>query len=272
MAKQHGIYKVDGKLGDLSYTYSRNGGYQVKTLNPNMSERVKNDPEFVNTRRNANELKISGIMAGKLISALSARYRYLLHRNATAKYIGEIRKAINNDTQNPWGQRTVQESEMSLFQETFAKLQKNPFPAETILDMQKFIYGAPKDQFIVVEQSILYPQSLIDWYRAKGIEYVESHIFEFAMEIPHFNSSTGDYENPVVSIYEAEELERIEPVSHYGDMVMIGLETDLCKVPIRNTFKVAGGLLVVLTPLYRVGNRNYVAQNLCSAAWVEIQP
>ncbi len=54
MARQMGIFRLTGKLGDLSF-YSNSDGYFVKQSSGHSAERIKNAPEFVRTRENYSE-------------------------------------------------------------------------------------------------------------------------------------------------------------------------------------------------------------------------
>ena len=66
MALQTGNIKIKGKLNGQSYFYSRDGGYQLRELNPTISTRVKTEDGYLNTRLFAREFGSCGNFASKI--------------------------------------------------------------------------------------------------------------------------------------------------------------------------------------------------------------
>lgn len=71
-------------MDGMSYFYSKNGGYQFRQINPNMSELVKTDPRFANTRYYSKAFGKGANWSGTLLQAISSRWRFLLRTNAHA--------------------------------------------------------------------------------------------------------------------------------------------------------------------------------------------
>ena len=65
MAKQKGIIKLEGKIGDLSF-YKSKDGYLAREKGGVDGERIKKDPAFVRTRENGSEFGGSA-KSGKLL-------------------------------------------------------------------------------------------------------------------------------------------------------------------------------------------------------------
>ena len=119
MPKQASLFKIRGKSDGNSFFYSPLGGYQFRKINPNMSERVKTEDQFINTRRNAAEFGAAGSMAGAICRAFYQSFRFV----ATPKMNGILTKLIDRliraNTSGQWGQRNVMTSLMPQIQQAF---------------------------------------------------------------------------------------------------------------------------------------------------------
>lgn len=115
MAKQTGLYGIRGKVGEYKY-YGMKGvdGTIMAKQNEGMSERVKTAPEYDNTRRNNYEFGMATSTAGAIIKAFSQKWRYLLVPFATAKLAKNLLNSVKSDVGNPWGDRQVSTSTMSV--------------------------------------------------------------------------------------------------------------------------------------------------------------
>lgn len=65
MARQKGIIKLEGKIGDISF-YKSKDGYLAREKGGVEADRIKNDPAFVRTRENGSEFG-SSAKSGKLL-------------------------------------------------------------------------------------------------------------------------------------------------------------------------------------------------------------
>lgn len=106
MAKQSGIHQLNGKLRGVSYyrqKYVKDG--LARTINEGMSDRVKNAPEYANTRKNASEFGASGSTVGAGIRVLSKKWRYILNPFATGMAQKDMLRILKQDTTGDWGER-----------------------------------------------------------------------------------------------------------------------------------------------------------------------
>lgn len=95
MAKQRGIHQISGKINNLCYyeqKYVRGG--LIRRINEAMSERLKSDPLFANTRHANVIFGGCSMMAGVLLSFFGSRnsymfkpYRHALLTRAIQKYM-----------------------------------------------------------------------------------------------------------------------------------------------------------------------------------------
>jgi hypothetical protein len=106
MARQKGIIKLKGKIGDLSF-YKTKDGYLAREKGGVDKARIQNDPAFQRTRENGAEFGRAG-KAGRL---LRTSVRPLLLKAAdsriTSRMTKEMVKVVKSDTSNARGERTV---------------------------------------------------------------------------------------------------------------------------------------------------------------------
>lgn len=113
MARQKGIIKLEGTIGDVSF-YKSKDGYLAREKGGVDGDRIKNDPAFQRTRENGSEFGRAG-KAGKLIrNAL----RIILQNGSDAKVTSRLTKAIlqviKTDPVNPRGERQLTAGDVQL--------------------------------------------------------------------------------------------------------------------------------------------------------------
>lgn len=115
MARQKGIVKLQGTIGDVSF-YKSKDGYLAREKGGVDGDRIKNDPAFARTRENGSEFGRAG-KAGKLIRTA---FRPLILKTGdsklTSRLTKQMLKVIQADTTNPRGERTVDAGDLELIQ------------------------------------------------------------------------------------------------------------------------------------------------------------
>jgi hypothetical protein len=115
MARQKGIIKLDGTIGDLTF-YKSKEGYLAREKGGVPAERIANDPAFQRTRENGAEFGRAG-KAGRL---LRTSLRALLLNTADSRMVSRLLtafvKVIQEDATNPRGLRNVIDGEAELLQ------------------------------------------------------------------------------------------------------------------------------------------------------------
>jgi hypothetical protein len=113
MARQSGIIKLKGSVGDLSF-YKSVDGFVVRRKGGPDGYRIKNAPQFVRTRENNSEFGRAS-RAGKL---LRSAFRTLLRNSADGRMTSRLTqimlKAIKDDRLSDRGQRSLTEGAMML--------------------------------------------------------------------------------------------------------------------------------------------------------------
>jgi len=106
MARQKGIIKLTGKIGDLSF-YKSKDGYLAREKGGVDGERIKNDPAFVRTRENGSEFGLAAT-AGK---TLRNAFRPMMMRAADNRVTSRLTKLMSSirklDTTSDRGKRSV---------------------------------------------------------------------------------------------------------------------------------------------------------------------
>jgi hypothetical protein len=115
MARQKGIIKLEGTIGDITFHNSKNG-YIAKAKGGVSANRIASDPAFVRTRENGAEFGRAG-KAGKL---LRMAFRPQIQKASDSRIIGrlmrEMMRVIKADTTSVRGLRNVIDGETELLQ------------------------------------------------------------------------------------------------------------------------------------------------------------
>ena len=113
MAKQRGIFKVEGTVDEITF-YKSKDGFLIRQKGGVSAERMATDPAFERTRENQREFARAGI-AGKVLRnalrtvLLNATDRLLVSRLFTA-----MMKVVKADATSDRGQRNVLDGELEL--------------------------------------------------------------------------------------------------------------------------------------------------------------
>jgi hypothetical protein len=106
MARQKGIIKLTGKIGDLSF-YKSKDGYLAREKGGVDGERIKNDPAFARTRENGSEFGLAA-KAGK---TLRNAFRPMMMRAADNRVTSRLTRLMSQirklDTTSDRGKRSV---------------------------------------------------------------------------------------------------------------------------------------------------------------------
>lgn len=267
MAKQNSLVNITGKLDNHSYYHTRNGGFQVRRINPNMSERVKTEETFQNTRFNAREFGASGSIAGACITLMENKYRYIL----TPIMVGELTKAIlrytQTDTTHDWGKRELPAPYFSTVQGIFNKLLKNPFPGLLKTYIENSIYWSVQGSTIVMPSALNTTTAFEQEWMQRGADgcYLTKYVYQ--VNPATWNSVLGQYDKAVATM---------EDYSGGGTFVdFTGTSTHLLisagnistsLVPTNSQTRISG-VLIIFQPYKKVGSDRQVLSRLCSAYW-----
>jgi hypothetical protein len=113
MAKQKGIIKLEGTIGDITF-YKTKDGLLARQKGGIDADRMKTDPAFARTRENGEEFGRAG-SAGKL---LRTAFRTLVKSASDSKLVsrltGEMMAVVKADSTSTRGKRNVLDGELEL--------------------------------------------------------------------------------------------------------------------------------------------------------------
>ena len=115
MARQKGIIKLDGTIGDITF-YKSQDGYLAREKGGVPAERIATDPAFQRTRENGAEFGRAG-KAGKLLrNSIRAMLQNASDSKMVSRLTTEMVKVIQEDITNPRGLRNVIDGEADLLE------------------------------------------------------------------------------------------------------------------------------------------------------------
>src|SRR5690554_2559204 len=115
MARQKGILKVKGTMGDMTF-YKTQDGYLVREKGGIDGKRIATDPAFQRTRENGKEFGTAG-KGGQLVrKALRLLLQHAKDRRMVSRLTRELLKVIKTDTLNERGNRRIEDGDMSLLE------------------------------------------------------------------------------------------------------------------------------------------------------------
>lgn len=115
MAKQKGIIKLEGTIGDITF-YKSQDGFLAKGKGGIPADRIANDPNFVRTRENGAEFGNAGKAGKTLRTAIRGLLQNASDNRMTSRLASEMVKVIQADVTNPRGQRNVIDGEAELLE------------------------------------------------------------------------------------------------------------------------------------------------------------
>ena len=267
MPKQSSLFKVRGKMDGNSFYYSSLGGYQFRKINPNMSERVKTEDQFINTRRNAAEFGAAGSMAGAICRAFYQSFRFVSTPKLNGILTKLIDRLIRSNTSGQWGQRNVMPTLMPQIQQTFNGCMKNqmPFFIKDYLNTQ-IVWDASHDEVIgltSLKTTAEFEQEL----QAQGATGFAFLLFIMGATNPQYMSSVGKYFPCIANMEQMGVGSGYIQIDGTGDHTILNtFQGSTSWVP-QNATNQCSGLLAVYMPKKLVGTEHCVLQDLCSAYW-----
>ncbi|MCU4158474.1 hypothetical protein J1N10_21080, partial [Carboxylicivirga sp. A043] len=112
MARQKGVIKLEGRVGDLSF-YKSNGQYMAREKGGVDGDRIKKDPAYARTRENGAEFGRAGTAGKELRNALNEVLVRAADKKVSNRLAAKILKAIQADTTNRRGERNVLDGDLT---------------------------------------------------------------------------------------------------------------------------------------------------------------
>lgn len=256
MAKQVGIHQLRGKVGQMKY-YGMKGveGGLVQSINEGMSERVKTDAAYANTRLNNAEFGAAGSTAGAIIRSLTQKWRYLLIPFATGNAAKSVRALMQLDTTGKWGQRDLKGTEwQKILASEISALSKNE--VEDYSDLTFIAEFNSEDGLLIgVEGGSSFTNEKL---AALGISGVQIISLSGVVNASAFDNNSQAYAPAFadLKIVSASEVD-------FGDGFELAENRVDIKVAAQADNKLYGGVVIFL-PYKIVNGSKYIMQEHCS--------
>lgn len=240
-------------------SYYRQKGVEdglARQINDGMSKRVKEDAGYLNTRLNAREFGSAGSFAGAAIRAISERQRTMLKDFATGNLAKAVRDVIIQDTDNPWGERSLigtnWQAEMLSRISSYAKNEFSSYVGGT-WDLQVGGTFSAAEW----EPNAELPAGWGSLLSSKGATNAFVDLYAYRVELQQF-TGTSDKGFSEVALVASDDLEIGEAATFTNPATIGGQFTG------QQGSNLMQGLLVVVRPYQVVGNQKYIRQELCT--------
>lgn len=255
MARSKNFGVIRGKLGGYAWYKQKGvGDTIVRSINEGMSERVKTDAAFANTRLNAAEFGSAGSFSGAMVRVVSKRWRTILNPFATGQMTKEVQRLIKQDVTNDWGERVLSVAGwQDVVRARLNMLTKLSYADNFSTDITAHAdaEGSP------IAISVAITAQTSEALAARGAEGV---VYEFYREVvgaPAFDPSAKAYTNAT------SEVVLMGSVDHEIGQALTEEVTTTTEATAEGTGEVVN-LLVVALPYRMINNKQYILQELCS--------
>ena len=267
MPLQKSIYKVKGKMDGMSYFFSKNGGYQFRSINPNMSELVKNDPRFALTRDYGFAFGLGANFAGALLKTVITRWRYLTRGNTHAvlttkynQYFKDAQGLISGSTQHI-------SNFFPIMRIDYNRLNKTNIPGWMVDFFNQQTNEDQSEHQLIIRQPLQLEQTDVEELMRKGATTVRVTLYVLRVQL---KSETGPerrvfyYEG---SISSRPILHQITTLEGGETLPILPAATPHLDGDIEPSIEDCGGIFVLFEPLKRIGSTYYTLQRLVQGYW-----
>lgn len=115
MARQRGIVKLDGTIGDITFHRSKDG-YIAKQKTSLNGKRIATDPAFQRTRENGAEFGRAGNAGKVLRNAFRSQLQKVSDSKMVSRLTREMVRVLQADTVSTRGQRNVLDGELEMLE------------------------------------------------------------------------------------------------------------------------------------------------------------
>lgn len=230
----------------------------VRKINEGMSQRVKQDAAFANTRLNAAEFGSAGSFSGAAVRSITNRWRTILKPFTTGQMVPVVLDFIRQDTSSPWGQRDFITSAWKEPVVSFLNgSAKNEWDGRYVQVDTISLTGSAGNFTLTVSCTV---NSIdIEWMRSKGVDGVLLQAYMYRVIKGQYQSASGKYLPSYSSVF----LSGQNSFTLSSDEIEVSGRVPFGTVPADDASSYVGCLLVAL-PFREVGNVINTMQELCS--------
>ena len=256
MAKGQSTFRQLGKIDGRKY-YQVKGvdGIVSQSINQGMSNRVKNDAAYANTRLNNAEFGGAGSTAGAITRALTQKWRYLLVPFATGMIAKDVRAIMMQDSTGKWGQRGLTGTTwQAALAEKISSYSKNS--VDDYAGFEPYVgFNESVGLAVTLKNGGVLKNEKLEALGFTGIEVI---LLGGVVNASVYNSSTDKY-SPASTNFET-----ITTVSvDFGaDQAIVGNASSI-KATSQSANELYCGIMVIL-PYKTVNGQKYIMQEHCS--------
>lgn len=254
-------------MDGMSYFFSKNGGYQFRSINPNMSELVKNDPRFALTRDYGFAFGMGANFAGALLKTVSIRWRYLTRGNTHAilttkynQYFKDVQGLVDGTTGHI-------SNFFPAMRKDYNDLNKTTIPGWMVDFFNTQTVEDRATTQLSIKEPLQLQQADVDDLKMKGVGSVRVTLYVLRVQL---KSETGPnrrvyyYEGSISSrpiLHQTTSLEGSTPLTILPD-VDVHLDGE-----ITGSVEDCCGIFVLYEPLKRISSTYYTLQRLVQGYW-----
>lgn len=197
MAKQKGTYRIKGKHNGIAYYSVKHGiGDVFRTINSEMSDRVKTAPEYANTRAYAAEFGVATGMSKEIFNTLRYCGANVTNQTYASALCSRLLKFVHGDSEHKIGQRTLNDMIWQGVTRSYLnRLTKNSIDGKYFSDLTIKCYketpvlGGGIDYSITSDRIVADIKSLDDL----GVTALRVSFFACYFGAKHYDPSSGQY-------------------------------------------------------------------------------
>lgn len=271
MAKQRALFKITGQLEDKSFYYSRVDGYQVRKLDPTLSDRVKLGKNYQNTRNTAAEFRAVANTASVICDNLWKEFPGYLKNGLKPQLVRIGMLGVQNDTSHEWGKRNIPDSVHDLIRECVNRYSKNPLPDFMKSWVAKALTYDAVNRTMSISSPLTTTAAYEQWLLLQGADSVTVNLVSVNVEIA---INRGQKEAMTEAVYMARSATPYQgggQITGNGGMTIF---TTISNFPVSQLSEGSGmvnGLLVIVKPIKTVGLTQYVLSSPKSLGWYVIK-
>lgn len=270
MAKQKGLFPIEGKMGDKSFYYARKEGWQVRSINPTTSERVKKSPEYLNTRKHNGEFGACANLAARTISPIVARFPYAFLRDGYRHLLATAHESILHDPVNPAGQRRMFENSYENYQMAFNMWSKSLMLGIIRSSLLDNVFLVDNDTTLAFDHAIELDVVHQERWRELGANTMIVEIYGYRVLVPHFNIQSYRYTRAESELTLSPILRTVSVFNYQSPAVLIPGDSYPAPFLLQNYGNYISGILIVVKPCQRINNVSHVLMGRCSCMWYNV--
>lgn len=270
MAKQKGLFQIEGKMGDKSFYYAREAGWQVRSINPTVSERVKKSPEYQNTRLHNGEFGACANLAARTVSPIVARFPYAYSRRGYRYLLETAYESLLQDSTNPAGRRRMSEPTYENYQNRFNLSSKNLMLGTIRSSLPDCAYLVDSNTTLSFDHAIELNETRQGHWRDQGANAMIVEVYGYRVLVPHFNSQSYRYTRAESELTLAPILRTVSVFDYQSPAILIPGDSYPAPFLLQNKGNYISGILIVVKPCQHINNVSHVLMGRCSCMWYSV--